>query len=101
MADEDWHQASTNSFAVFLNGDALRELDEDGRPVRDDSFLLLFNAHHEPLTFTLPPASFGRRWEIVIDTGAGLQLKPRTLKAADRLEVAERTMLVLSRASSA
>jgi hypothetical protein len=49
----------------------------------------------------MPPASFGHRWEIIIDTGAGLRLKPRTLKAADRLEVAERTMLVLSRASSA
>jgi glycogen operon protein len=100
MAEEDWHQASTNSFAVFLNGDALRELDDDGRPIRDDSFLLLFNAHHEPLTFTLPPASFGRRWEVVIDTGEGLRLKPRALEAGATLDLTERTMLVLSRESS-
>jgi isoamylase len=101
MADEDWPQARTNSFAVFLNGDALRELDDDGRPVRDDSFLLLFNAHHEPLRFTLPPASFGRQWEVVIDTDRGLRLKPWTLKCGDTLELAERTMLVLSRRSAA
>jgi glycogen operon protein len=100
MAEEDWHQASTNSFAVFLNGDALRELDDDGRPIKDDSFLLLFNAHHEPLTFTLPPASFGRGWNVVLDTGEGLRLKPRAVKAGETLDVTERTMLVLSRESS-
>jgi glycogen operon protein len=101
MADEDWHRSHTNSFAVFLNGDALRELDDDGRPVRDDSFLLLFNAHHEPLTFTLPAASFGRRWDVILDTSAGLRLTPRILNAGENHTVADRTMLVLSRASSA
>ena len=101
MADEDWQQARTNSFAVFLNGDALRELDDDGRPVRDDSFLLLFNPHHEPVRFTLPAASFGRRWNVITDTEAGLRLTPRTLNAEETLAVADRTILVLSRASSA
>jgi glycogen operon protein len=101
MAEEDWQQARTNSFAVFLNGDALRELDDDGRPVRDDSFLLLFNAHHEPLTFTLPAASFGRRWDVILDTSAGLRLTPRILNAGENHTVADRTTLVLSRASSA
>jgi glycogen operon protein len=101
MADEDWQQAHTQSFAVFLNGDALRELDEDGRQVRDDSFLLLFNAHHEPLVFTIPPPSFGRAWNVLIDTAAGLDLIPRSLEAEESLEVPERTTLVLSRASTA
>jgi glycogen operon protein len=101
MVDEDWQHAHTRSFAVFINGDALREIDDDGRPVRDESFLLLFNAHHEPLAFTLPGASFGRRWDVVIDTAAGLELKPKSIQAGKSLEVPDRTIVVLSRASSA
>ena len=101
MVDEDWQHAHTKSFAVFLNGDALRELDEDGRPVRDQSFLLLFNAHHEPLAFTLPGVSFGRTWDLIIDTAAGIDLDSRSLEAGKSVVVPDRTILVLSRASAA
>ena len=101
MVDEDWQHAHTRSFAVFINGDALREIDDDGRPVRDESFLLLFNAHHEPLAFTLPGVSFGRRWDVVIDTAAGLELKAKSIQAGKSVEVPDRTIVVLSRASSA
>jgi len=78
----------------------LRELDEEGRAVRDDSFLLLFNAHHEPLAFTMPSSSFGRVWHVLIDTAAGLDLEGRSLEAADRITVPDRTILVLSRRSA-
>ena len=60
MSDNDWHQDHARSFAVFLNGNALRDVDEHGNPIRDDSFLLLFNAHHEPVSFTAPGAIWRR-----------------------------------------
>ena len=101
MVDEDWQQNHTQSFAVFLNGDALRELDDEGRPVHDDSFLLLFNAHHEPLVFTMPAASFGGAWRVIIDTAAGLDLNPRPVEARESIKLPERTIVVLSRASAA
>jgi isoamylase len=100
MVEEDWQQTHTKSFAVFLNGDALRELDDEGRTVRDDSFLLLFNAHHEPLAFTMPASSFGRVWHVLIDTAAGLDMEPRELAAAETISVQDRTILVLSRRSA-
>jgi glycogen operon protein len=37
--------------------------------VRDDSFLLLFNAFFEEITFRLPARRFGTRWELVLSTG--------------------------------
>jgi pullulanase/glycogen debranching enzyme len=46
----------------------LDELDDDGDPVRDDTFLLLLNAHRGPKAFRLPPLPPGRRWEVVLDT---------------------------------
>jgi len=39
---------------VFLNGEEIAAPDPGGRHVRDDSFFLLFNAHDQPLRFTLP-----------------------------------------------
>jgi isoamylase len=70
MGDEDWRSGFAKSLGVFLNGDAIPSLDERGDPVRDDSFYVLFNAHHEPAPFRLPArAQWGSRWRKVLDTG--------------------------------
>ncbi|MBI2216479.1 MAG: glycogen debranching protein GlgX [Candidatus Rokubacteria bacterium] len=68
MQEAHWDDASAKSLAVFLNGRAIATRDENGRRIADDSFLLLFNAHHEPLTFTIPGPRWGRRWTTVLDT---------------------------------
>ena len=99
MSDQDWEAGFAKSFAVFLNGDALRDCDDDGHRLRDDSFLLIFNAHHEPLPFTTPPASFGAEWRIVVDTTSPLGENDAVPRAAESLDVAARSMLVLSRPS--
>ncbi|MDI9582264.1 MAG: glycogen debranching protein GlgX [Thermobispora sp.] len=67
MREADWHSGA-RSLAVFLNGDAISEPGPRGERIRDDSFLLLFNAHHEPVTFTLPGSEYGPGWVAVIDT---------------------------------
>jgi isoamylase len=101
MSDQDWTEGHAKSFAVFLNGDALRELDDDGRPVRDDSFLLLFNAHHESMMFTMPAATFGTDWKVLIDTATDDDAPTRTVVAGETIEIAARTVVVTSRAPSA
>ena len=57
---------------MFLNGDAISEPDPRGTRVRDDSFLLLFNAHYDDTVFTLPPKKYGELWEVALDTAAPL-----------------------------
>jgi glycogen operon protein len=97
MSDENWQTGHAKSFAVFLNGDALREIDDDGRPVRDDSFLLLFNAHHEPLAFTIPEQRFGSAWRTIVDTAADGEPQGGELKAGETRQVEGRSVVVLSR----
>jgi glycogen operon protein len=46
----------------------LTETDARGRPLVDDDFVVLFNAHHEPIDFRLPLIGRGD-WESVLDTG--------------------------------
>jgi isoamylase len=68
MSDEDWTEWFAKSFMMFLNGDAIRTRDERGRPVRDHSFVLLFNAHVDPVSFTLPGDPWGQNWVPCLDT---------------------------------
>ena len=46
----------------------LQVTNEEGKPVIDDSFLILVNASHEGVEFTLPPPLVGSNWNQVIDT---------------------------------
>jgi isoamylase len=69
MTRRDWDNTESRTIGVFLNGEELRAETKDGEEVRDDSFLLLFNAHFEDITFRLPARRFGAHWEVVLTTG--------------------------------
>src|SRR3954470_8212238 len=69
MTRRDWDNPAARAIGVFLNGDELSEDGPRGEQLRDDSFLLIFNAHYEEITFRLPARRFGTRWEPVLHTG--------------------------------
>ena len=52
---------------MFVSGRGLTERDERGNLVEDDDLLLLLNAHHDDVPFTLPGAR-GTSWDPVVDT---------------------------------
>ncbi|GAB4355880.1 MAG: glycogen debranching protein GlgX [Immundisolibacter sp.] len=68
MSDHEWGHEFARCLGVFLSGEALTERDRRGRPLRDDNFLVLFNAHHDTLAFQLPAARPGARWQVLLDT---------------------------------
>jgi len=68
MTDDDWAQGYVRCLGVRLAGHAIEEKDPKGRPLLDDTFLLLINAHHEPRPFTLPAHKRGVLWQPVFDT---------------------------------
>jgi glycogen operon protein len=43
-------------------------MDEQGQPIVGDTLLLLLNAHHEAIPFTLPEHVAEGIWEPVLDT---------------------------------
>ncbi|MEU4659822.1 glycogen debranching protein GlgX [Streptomyces sp. NPDC023723] len=102
MTDDDWRRPDAHAVGVFLNGDAIAEPDPCGRPVTDDSFVLLLNSHWEPTVFRLPDASYGERWATLVDTaepdGAPDEAEH---KAGTRLTVEPRSLVLLSRPSRA
>jgi glycogen operon protein len=68
MDSDSWSSPWARSLSMRLGGEALGEVGPDGELVTDDSFLLLVNAHHEPISFVLPAAPEGHRWSLVVDT---------------------------------
>jgi len=68
MDGEAWRDGMARSLMVFLNGDAIPAPDRRGNTVHDDSFLVVFNAHDEAITFTLPEEEYGEEWYIEVDT---------------------------------
>ena len=96
MTDDDWREGFAKTLGVFLNGDAIPDLDARGERVTDDSFLVLFNAHHEPAGFALPADRFGERWVKIVDTADAFD-EGATVKAGDTLSVESRSLVLLRR----
>jgi len=86
MTQADWSRGDAFALGAFLNGAEIPTLTADGEPVGDDSFLVLFNAWREPVTFVLPPARFGRRWAHELCT-ADPELAPNGTAFAARTPV--------------
>ncbi|MYU15375.1 glycogen debranching protein GlgX [Streptomyces sp. SID8361] len=100
MIPRDWQAAHAKSLAVFLNGSAISEPGVRGERISDDSFLLLFNAHHEPLDFVVP-IDHGKQWQVIVDTAVPEEGVPpgsgAKVAAGDRLTLVDRSLMVLQR----
>jgi glycogen operon protein len=99
MSEDQWAASFAKSLAVFLNGSAISSRDRRGEPIVDDSFLLLFNAHHEDVAFTLPEARWGERWTVEIDTAATTDGHDEALvlAAGEAVDRPARSVVVLRR----
>ena len=69
MTEADWKAGYGRCLGLRLAGHLDHEVDEKGEPVRGDTLLVLLNAHHEAIPFTLPVHQRDLRWERLIDTG--------------------------------
>ena len=95
MTDQDWENGYAKSLGVFLNGATIPNPNPRGEPVIDDDFYLIFNAHYEPLTFTLPSSEWGKHWVLELDTDVGWAEGEDIFTAGDRLQVQAHSVVVL------
>ena len=69
MEDKDWQDGGwMRTLGMLLFGDAPEVRDAEGMQTKDDDFLLLLNAYHEPVKFQLPEDIAGWKWQISFDT---------------------------------
>ena len=94
MTDEDWNAGSTKCMGVRLAGDLINDQDERGEPIAGDTLLLLLNAHHEPIPFTLPLTKIDQIWEQILDTADGAGT-PTVLKGQEQYPLKDRSLVIL------
>jgi glycogen operon protein len=96
MTEEDWTNPITRCFGLRLAGDAIEEVDRHGRRIQDDTFLVLLNAHHEPVPFVLPAHRRGVKWDVLIDTRTGdPRARRRSLRGGEGYDLGGRTLVLL------
>src|ERR1700731_1190312 len=96
MNEQDWKNGFAKCLGMLVSGSTNDVRDAKGESVRDETFLLLCNAHYEPLTFILP----GRqeiRWELVVDTNneRGFVRTQNIIPAGDEVELVDRSLFLL------
>ena len=71
MTEEHWSHDFAKSLGVFLSGHGIHTPGPKGEAVLDDSFYIMFNAHHEPLDYVLPPPKYALQWTQLLNTATG------------------------------
>jgi isoamylase len=88
MSPEDWQNPTARTLAVALDGRQIEDAEGETKP---DRFLLMLNAHHDPVEFTIPP---GRNaWHAVL-TSAGPDDTPQ-ITPKGTITVESRSLLLL------
>jgi glycogen operon protein len=96
MTEEEWTSPFVRCLSMLLSGDATDVLNFEGESVRDDTFLLLINAHHEPIAFVLPGQEH-LEWQLILDTSdaAGFVAEPKRFASGDDVDLGGRACCLL------
>src|SRR5215472_7805090 len=96
MTDQEWYQEFARSLGVLLSGDSADEIDERGQLIRDGNFVILMNAHHEEIRFTLPTRTPAAGWVTLVDTSCQTTQKVnRFYTAGDTYPLQARSLALL------
>ena len=94
MTDQEWTTPHFQCLGMRLSGDAIDATDECGRPIVDDTLLLLLSSSDNPVAFKLPRPGRPRDWRIVFDT-ADPNPPRRRIRGGSTYDLAPRSLAVL------
>jgi isoamylase len=96
MTDEHWNKDFAKSLAIFLNGEGLNTVDSKGRPVRDDSFYIIFNSHYENVDYRIPAEKYGAHWEKILETAHPVAEEKHVYKPGEIVTAPGRSVVILT-----
>jgi glycogen operon protein len=98
IAENGWHDPAARTLGMFLAGES-HGLDDEDRPIRDQSFLVLLHAGPHPVEFALPAAPYARAYRPIIDTVTGQATESddpeAELQASSAVTLQPRSLMVL------
>ena len=95
MAHADWDTSWVQCLGLYLNGRVINEVDEHGKPIVDDSFLILMNACTKSVSFTFPAIKRSRAWQLLLDTKEA-RTKSKSLGTAKAYALEGRSLALFS-----
>ncbi|WKB52927.1 glycogen debranching protein GlgX [Eleftheria terrae] len=100
ITEAQWADPHARCFGMYIAGAGIPDLDRRGQPIRDDDFLLLFNAYHDDIPFVVPAVE-GAAWQALLDTTfESGEPPPQRLEAGERYELRGRSVAVLIRSAA-
>ena len=102
MSEEEWTSPFVRCLGMLLSGDTVDVLNFEGEPIRDDTFLLLINAHYELIPFGLPGQEH-IEWQLILDTmePGGFLAEPKKFSSGDDVDLGGRSACLLQLVSGA
>ena len=96
MSDEEWASPFIRCVGMLLSGDTVDVVNFEGEPIRDDTFLLLINAHYEAIPFVLPGQE-NLEWQLILDTmdPNGFLAEPGKFASGDDVDLRGRACCLL------
>src|SRR6056297_146670 len=95
MTEDNWMEGFAKCIMIFMNGKAIPGRSPRGNIIEDNSFLILVNAYHETVDFTLPGPEWAEKWKIVLDTSfGGFKEEDEIREAGTVLAVEGRTFIL-------
>jgi glycogen operon protein len=94
MTDEDWNAGFVRCLGLGYVGTEIDERDHRGERIEGESFLILLNAHHEPIPFHVGGRARALAWEVVFDTAVTTGRR-RMLSNLAEYPLAERSLVLL------
>jgi isoamylase len=68
LRGDAWNHAHVRTLGMVISGEGIRERDECGRQIVDETYLLLLNGYYKPVEFALPAVN--DNWTLEINTAA-------------------------------
>jgi glycogen operon protein len=96
MSDQEWASPFVRCVGMLLSGDTVDVVNFEGEPIRDDTFLLLMNAHYEAIPFVLPGQE-NLEWQLILDTmdPNGFLAEPKKIASGDDVDLRGRACCLL------
>jgi len=82
------------ALGFFIDGKSTRLVKSNNDKIVDNSFLVLFNAHHEPTKFILPGGPYTAEWQKEIDTAVE-EVDGKIFKAGEEILLEGRSIVIL------
>ena len=94
MQDDEWGDAGMRCFGMLIDGRA--QATGIRKPGSDTTVLIVLNAHHDLVQFTLPDCTNGAGWDLVLDTNVPERDDAQHFGIGDTYDVTGRSLLLFA-----